>query len=116
MPVSTAVPAAITTVPGVLVDGNGKITTVITGRGQGVIDPQGVTFRQLLSVKGLHPGDTAPSMADQQLAATDPGMARIGEDAIAALLSKGTISKGDLAQAAWDKVNARRVLRNQGTL
>jgi hypothetical protein len=49
--------------------------------------------------------------AAEELASSDAGMARMTEDLIDTLITKGVISSADLPQMAQDKLNNRKVLR-----
>jgi hypothetical protein len=55
----------------------------------------------------------AADQAKRDLAATDADMARVGEDLLSALVSKGVIAETDLPQAARDKIAERRTLRSK---
>lgn len=49
----------------------------------------------------------------ETLSATDKGMARVAEDLIDVLLSKGTITETDLPEAVRQKLAERKQLRSQ---
>lgn len=51
--------------------------------------------------------------ARAELAATDAGMARIAEDLITALISKGVLAEADLPQSARSKMAKRSELRSK---
>lgn len=61
----------------------------------------------------------APPVADPkelamaELAATDKDLARIVEDLIGLLISKGVIAASDLPQSVRDKINNRKELRSK---
>ena len=60
--------------------------------------------------------DAAVAIAKQaavDLAATDQEMARVGEDLVNVLITKGIIALSDLPQSAQDKIAQRAALRNK---
>ena len=57
----------------------------------------------------LDPGAEARA----ELAATDAGMARIAEDLITALISKGVLAEADLPQSARSRMAKRSELRSK---
>lgn len=57
--------------------------------------------------------DKAKAEVVANLSATDKDMARVGEDLLALLISKGIILMSELPQQAQDKINERAALRAQ---
>lgn len=101
-------------VDGVFLNDKGAITSVIYGY-TGATPPAGQTFLGC-DVTGLQPGQPAPSVAHQSLAATDTSLGRGVEDLVAALIAKGTLQRSDIPAGLLNKINGRRALRNQTAL
>jgi hypothetical protein len=63
------------------------------------------------AVADYDPAAAEATKARAELAATDSGMARMAEDIVDALVTKGIIALTDLPQSAQDRINSRAALR-----
>jgi|Deesub1362A_J573_1020465.scaffolds.fasta_scaffold00740_9 hypothetical protein len=75
-------------------------------------DPQ-PTQAELEAVWPEVQAELAREEIKRQLAETDSGMARVIEDLIELLASKGVIAESELPQPTQDKITSRRNLRTQ---
>lgn len=94
---------------GILINADGTIVSVVYGLATRD-GPDGLTFREC-DTHGLRSGQPAPPAIAATIPPTDGVMARVCEDLVVSLLSKGVIVKTDLPDAAVAHVNDRRALR-----
>lgn len=98
---------------GAIINAEGTVVATVNGwTGAGTL-AAGETF---VAVADLSLVAVGSPVSAAQLAASDYEMSRGLEDVVLALLNKGTLAHADLPPALLAKMNARRALRNEGTI
>jgi hypothetical protein len=93
---------------GIIIDGAGIIVAVVHGY---VGTPEGGHTFRACDTSNLKAGSTAPAAVEALIAPTDASMARVTEDLLVSLITKGTLAKADLPAAAIQHINLRRSIR-----